>query len=131
MELTESVRRYVDAFNDGDWERIRSLFTPDADIRGVLGWGGLEVALPIWRELHTGLSMRLRIENVIRQGQTVAALLQETGRFTGYFRGLADHPPTGKSYEIVAIEWFEFAGDKIAKRWAARDSASITRQVLG
>ncbi|GAC1663680.1 MAG: hypothetical protein NVS9B2_00040 [Steroidobacteraceae bacterium] len=35
------ILAYVDAFNGGDLDRLCSLFTPDALIWGVLGWGGL------------------------------------------------------------------------------------------
>jgi hypothetical protein len=35
---TDTVRAYVDAFNAGDWERLKNLFDPQANIRGVLGW---------------------------------------------------------------------------------------------
>ncbi|MGA8601146.1 MAG: ester cyclase [Beijerinckiaceae bacterium] len=100
-----------------------------ANIRGVLGWGGLDVAMPIWRELHDSMKMHLAIERLVEDGDTVVALLNETGRFSAPFRGLPDKAPTGKTYEIIAIEWFEFNGGKITRRWAARDSAAITRQV--
>jgi hypothetical protein len=53
---TETVRAYVDAFNSGEWERLKNLFDPAANIRGVLGWGGLDVAMPIWRELHDSMN---------------------------------------------------------------------------
>jgi Putative lumazine-binding len=35
------VLEYVDAFNRGDMQRMRHLFSPDALIYGVLGLGGL------------------------------------------------------------------------------------------
>jgi predicted ester cyclase len=125
----EAVRAYVAAFNAGDWEAIRPLFTEAPMIRGVLGWGGLDVALPIWRELHEGLQMRLGIEALAHDGDTVVARFTETGRFVGPFRGLPSLSPTGRTYEIVAMEWFEFEGGRIARRWGARDSATITRMV--
>jgi predicted ester cyclase len=126
---TDAVRAYVDAFNAGEWERLKNLFDPAANIRGVLGWGGLDVAMPIWRELHDSMNMHLEIERLVEDGDTVVALLNETGRFSAPFRGLPGKAPTGKTYEIIAIEWFEFSGDRIMRRWAARDSAAITRQV--
>jgi predicted ester cyclase len=124
------LHAYVEAFNDGDWDRIVELFTPDAEIRGVLGWGGLDVALPIWRELHDYMNMQLSIDDLIIDESKAALLLKETGEFSGPFRGLAGHEPTGRRYEILAIEWFDFEGDLIRRRWAARDSGAITRQVL-
>jgi predicted ester cyclase len=131
MTNEDVLRAYVDAFNAADWERMALLFTEDASIRGVLGWGALDVALPIWRELHDNMSMRLRVDEIIADGDKAAALLTETGSFNGPFRGLPGEEPTGRPYEIVAIEWFEFKDGRIMRRWAARDSGAITRQVLG
>lgn len=131
MTNEELVRAYVEAFNDADWDTMIELFAKDAKIRGVLGWGGLDFALPIWRELHANMRMRLRVDELIVDGEKAAALLTETGTFQSPFRGLPDMQPTGKSYEIVAIEWFEFESGRIARRWGARDSGAITKQVAG
>lgn len=124
------VLDYVDAFNVFDLARLRDLFVPEPKIYGVLGFGGWNLVEPIWRELHLGLAMKLEAVALAAEGQTVVARLRETGRFVGPFRGLAGHEPTGQSYEIVAMEWFEIEGGRIASRWGARDSAAITRQVL-
>jgi predicted ester cyclase len=125
------VRAYVDAFNAANWDRMIELFAPEAKIRGVLGWGGLDFALPIWRELHANMRMRLRVDELIVEGEKAAALLTETGTFHAPFRGLPEMEPTGKSYEIVAIEWFDFESGRIMRRWGARDSGAIARQVAG
>lgn len=42
------VLAYIDGFNRGDMETIRPLFTDDALVYGVLGWGGLDQVIPIW-----------------------------------------------------------------------------------
>lgn len=126
----QRVDAHVTAFNAGDREPPRALFTPDANIRGVPGWGPVSEAMPIWRELHESMCMRLEISDVVSEGATAAALLHETGRFVGPFRGLAGHEPTGKHYELLAIEWFAFSGNLIARRWAARDSGALARQAL-
>jgi predicted ester cyclase len=131
MSNETTVRTYVEAMNAGDWAAMERLFAPGAMIRGVLGWGGLDVAMPVWRELHDGMNMRLEIEELVSTGDTVVVRFAETGRFTGAFRGLAGHDPTGKPYEIQAIEWFELEDALIKRRWAARDSGAIARQVLG
>lgn len=129
------VRAYVEALNAFDMGRLRDLFAPDACIYGVLGHGGLDVAEPIWRELHDGLNMRLEVLALIaEEGQgvrQVAVRYRETGRFIGPFRALAGHAPTGLAYEVPAMEWFELDGGRITARWGARDFAAITRQVLG
>jgi predicted ester cyclase len=125
------VRSYVDAFNAFDMERLRNLFTLRPRIYGVLGHGGLDVVEPIWRELHFGMNMRLEIVAMAADGDHVAIRFRETGRFVGPFRGLSGHEPTGRPYEITAMEWFELEGGRIAARWGARDPTAITRQVVG
>ncbi len=97
----------------------------------MLGRGGRDIVLPIRHELHSGLAMHLEITEMAADGDTVAVLLKETGKFQGPFRGMPGVQPTGKSYEIVAMEWFHFRDRTISARWGARDSASILRQVQG
>ena len=120
------VREYVEAFNRGDMPALARLFTPDAVVHGVLGWGGLDVIIPIWREIHDAFQIRLNVDEIIAEGGHVAVRYTERGTFAGPFRGSV---PTGKPYEIVAMEWFEFRDGRISRRWGARDHASQSRQV--
>jgi hypothetical protein len=120
------VRDYVAAFNAGDFGRLRSLFAADAVIYGALGWGSLDEVLPGWYDLHHGLSLQLKIEDMIGEGDLVAVRYRETGAFVGPYRGQL---PTDRSYELVTIEWFEIRDGKIRRRWGARDAASQARQL--
>lgn len=120
------VRRYVEAFNRGDSAALRELFTPDAQIQGVLGVASIDWALGVWKELHEAFANELTIEELAAEGEAVAARYTERGTFRGPFRG---HQPTGKSYEMPAMEWFHFRDGKIHRRWGARDSASHARQI--
>lgn len=120
------VLRYVAAFNRGDSEALQRLFTPDAVNHGVLGSGGLDVALPVWQELHTAFGVRLTVEALVAEGDQVAVRYTERGTFAAPFRG---QPPTGRSYEIGAMEWFVLRDGRIAQRWGARDSAAQARQI--
>jgi len=122
-----TVTAYVKAFNAGDFERLRSLFTPDAQIWGVAGAGSLEVAMPIWQALHSGLRMTLEVVDLCAEGDTVAARYVERGTWVGPFLGRDN--PTGRSYELTAMEWFQFEGGLIKARWGARDSATQQRQL--
>jgi steroid delta-isomerase-like uncharacterized protein len=121
-----TVQRYVEAFNAADFDTLLTLFTPEAVVHGVLGWGTLDKVIPIWRELHEAFAINLIIESIIAEGDLVAVRYTERGTFRGGFRGNA---PTGKSYELVAMEWFELRDGKIERRWGARDSASQSRQM--
>lgn len=120
------VRRYVEAFNRGDNDALRALFVDDAVIHGVLGWAPIDEAIPIWRELHSAFAIELTIEDMSAERDVVAVRYTERGRFVGPFRG---RQPTGKPYELIAMEWFEFKDGKIRRRWGARDSASQARQI--
>ncbi|HWH71321.1 MAG TPA: ester cyclase [Candidatus Sulfotelmatobacter sp.] len=120
------VAQYVEAFNRKDYQAMGALFTPDAVIQGVLGRGKLEYVIEIWKELHTAFGTQLRVESMVAEGDTVAVRFTERGTFTGPFRG---HEPTGKSFELVAMEWFLFKDGRIQHRWGARDSLSQARQI--
>src|ERR1041385_6145563 len=118
------VLEYVDAFNRADMEALRSLFSPDALVYGVLGWGGIDEVITIWRELKEAFEIQLQVESIIAEGEIVAVRYVERGKSAGAFRGQS---ATGKSYEVVAMEWFIMEGGKIHRRWGARDSASQFR----
>ena len=120
------VRQYVDAFNRGEFNRLRVIFADDAVVQGVLGAGGMDKVIDIWRELHAAFGIKLEIVEMIAEGDRVAVRYTERGTFNGPFRG---HHPTGKSYELVAMEWFVVQNGKIRQRWGARDAASQARQI--
>lgn len=120
------VLKYVEAFNRADYDALRQLFTEDALVYGVLGWGGIDKAMDIWREIKEVFAIQLNVEALAAEGDTVAARYTERGTSVGEFRGQA---PTGKSYEVVAMEWFVIKDGRIHRRWGARDSAAQFRQM--
>jgi steroid delta-isomerase-like uncharacterized protein len=120
------VLAYVDAFNRADIAALSTLFTDDAFVYGVLGGGALDQVVPIWRELHQAFAPRLEVESMAAEGDTVAVRYRERGRFVGSFRG---HAPTGRPFELVAMEWFVMKEGKIYRRWGVRDSAAQSRQM--
>lgn len=120
------VRQYVAAFNRGDLDELKALLAEGAEIQGVMGKGLIEKVEPVWRQLIEGYGMQLKIDELIAEGNIVAAKYVETGTFRAPAFG---NQPTGKSYELVAIEWFEIEDGKIKRRWGARDSASQARQL--
>lgn len=120
------VLAYVDAFNRGDMDVLIELFASDALVYGVLGWGSMDQVLPIWRELKAAFALQLQVESIIAEDDMVAVRYIERGTSAGSFRG---GPVTGKSYEVVAMEWFIIKNGKIYRRWGARDSAAQMRQM--
>jgi len=126
QEAKQVVLQYVEAFNRGDLNALRSLLTEDAEIQGVFGKGVFEKVEPIWRQLIGGYGMQLNVQSLVAEGHTVAVRYIESGTFRAPAFG---NQPTGKSYELVAMEWFEIEGTKIKRRWGARDAASQARQL--
>lgn len=120
------VRAYVEAFNRGDVDGVVACFALDAVIQGVLGSGPLAVARPIWEDLVRCFGMQLTVEAMLSAGDEVAVRFRERGVSKASFRG---GPVTGRAYEGVAMEWFEVGDGRIRRRWAARDGASIFRQM--
>ena len=119
------VLAYVDAFNRGDLEGLCRLIAPDAQVWGVLGFGGMDVVRPIWKDLIECLKVKQRVETMVAEGDTVAVRYVESGTSMRAFRGLG---PIGKSCELVAMEWFVVKGGLIHRRWGARDFASQSRR---
>lgn len=124
---TKTVFAYVGALNRGQMEALRPLFTKDALIYGVNGFGNIDAAIAIWHDLHHGLNMHLTVDALVADASTVVLRYTETGAWTKRF--LNFNHPTGQSFELLAIEWFEMKGGLIHRRWGARDSGSLARQV--
>jgi hypothetical protein len=120
------VLEYVEAFNRRDEATLRGLFTEDALIYGVLGWGGMDEVVPIWREIWAAFNVQLNVAAIIAEGDMVAVRYDERGEFVGPFRG---NEPTNRPFECVAMEWFILEGGRIKRRWGARDSATQARQM--
>jgi steroid delta-isomerase-like uncharacterized protein len=120
------VAQYVAAFNRGDFDALRAIYAPEAVVQGVLGQGGMDKVIAIWREIISAFGIQLSVQEMIAEEDCVAVRYTERGTFRGPFRG---QPPTGKSYELVAMEWFVVKDGRIQRRWGARDAASQARQI--
>jgi predicted ester cyclase len=122
-----TVRAYTDAMNRGDLDALRPLFAPDALIYGSNGFGDINAAIAIWHDLHHGLNMNLREDDICIADDKVVVHFTETGRWTGRFLGFDQ--PTGRAFQMMAIEWFTFRDGLIHRRWGIRDGASLARQI--
>lgn len=120
------VLEYVEAFNRGDLDALGQIFAPGALVYGVLGWGEVENVKLIWQDLVRCFNINLQVESMVAEGDIVAVRYVERGKSVGSFRG---GPVTGQGYEIVAMEWFVMKDGKIDRRWGARDSAAMFKQM--
>ena len=95
------VLAYVETFNRADIDALCPLFTPDALVYGVLGWGELDKVKPVWQEFMRCFNINLQVESMIAEGDVVEVRYTERGKSVQSFRG---NPATGRSYEVVAME---------------------------
>jgi len=84
------------------------------------------ITLRLWEQLIRCFKINLRVEAMVAEDDTVAVRYIERGTFSSPYRGIS---PTGKSYEVIAMEWFVLRDGKITQRWGARDSAAIFGQM--
>jgi len=120
------VLEYVKAFNNSDIDGVCKLFAPDAQIWGVMGWGTPEDARPVWKDLMDCLQMQLTVDAIVEEAGSVAVRYTERGQSVKPFRGQG---PSNRTYELLAMEWFEIENGLIKRRWGTRDSANQSRQL--
>ena len=62
----------------------------------------------------------------VEEAKEVVRRYVQTGTSRAPARG---NEPTGKSYELVAREWFEIQDGRIRRRWGAGDAALQARRL--
>jgi len=70
----------------------------------------------------------ITVEDLIAEGDKVAARLTARGTHRGAFRGIA---PTGRAVTWAGIRIFRIANGKIAEHWANWDDLSLLQQLQG
>jgi len=132
MERDENevaVRRWFQAFNDGDLE-AEAAARGDDFVAHVPG-----MPMPLdgdeWRQFimmfYVGFpDMQLVVEDVVSQGDRVAVRWTFHGTHHGEFFG---NPPTGMPVTMSAIEINRLVDGKIAEHWVALDQLSMLQQV--
>ena len=69
---------------------------------------------------------RIVVEEVVAEGDKVAARITESGTMVGSLMG---REPTGKSFTIQAAQICHLREGKVAEMWGFRDSGSQMRQL--
>lgn len=128
-----TFRRFQDAANTGDAEQISKtideIVEPDVLIRTPLPVEatGAQALKEVFARLHRAFpDLRITVEDVIAEGDKVAARNSVTGTHRGEYMGL---PPTGKAITYNEIFIFRFAGGRIAETWGVVDGLSQMRQL--
>jgi steroid delta-isomerase-like uncharacterized protein len=128
-----TFKRFHEAANTGDSEflfhTIDELVAPDAVIRTPLPIEatGPDALKQVWAMLlRTYPDIRLRVEDLIAEGDKVVGRTTVTGTHQGEFMGVA---PTGKSVTYNEIFIFRFADGRVVETWGVVDVYAQMKQI--
>lgn len=118
------VRRVYEIISTGNFDRAGEIVDPDAPDNEAVPCVDPEAKLiEVFRETFSETreafpDMRVTVEDMITEGDRVAARVTMRGTHLGEFMGLA---PTGKRVEVRAIDMFRIANGKIVEQWGHAD----------
>ncbi|HUD73162.1 MAG TPA: ester cyclase [Dongiaceae bacterium] len=114
------IRRLLEESDRGNLEAVEALYSPDfvdhnpsAIRRGALGRAGLRMVFGA--VLRAFPDTRHTIEDLVSEGDRVAARITARGTHTGEFMGI---PPSGALLEQTNIVIYRILEGRIAERWS-------------
>lgn len=124
------IRRMIEeAWNENNPDALEEFVAPDVfnhnavpehqhgidGVKHILGW--VRASFP---------DARLDIEDMIAEGDKVAARMTSSGTHKGEFVGI---PPTGKRVSVQHVHWFRLADGKVVEQWSVRDDLGQMQQM--
>ncbi len=125
------ARRVYEIVSTGDFERAREIVDQDAPDNELLPNDPpaklIDTFKETFAEAREGFpDLSITVEDVMAEGDRVAARVTMRGTHQGAFQGIA---PTGKRVEVRAIDMFRISGGKIVEHWGhADDPTGYLRQ---
>lgn len=123
-------RWFSEAWNKGNVEVAEEVISPDFTVHGAggqpikSGITGVQDLVRTWRAAFPDGEMV--VEDVIAEGDIVAARLIWRGTHTGEFYGT---PPSGKRVEVTSIGIDRMENGKIVEGWGEMDMVGMLRQI--
>jgi steroid delta-isomerase-like uncharacterized protein len=124
------LRRWIEAYNERDLETEANLLAPDYVAHVPAAPGPLE-GLEAWRQFSGSFAeafpdIRLTIQDIVAEGETVAARVAFRGTHSGEFQGI---PPTGKEVAFTSIEVNRVRDGKVEEHWVELDLLGLMQQL--
>jgi steroid delta-isomerase-like uncharacterized protein len=126
----ELYRRFIEeCFTGGNLDLIDEMVAADgvdhqAPPGAAQGAEGLKQFLSMFRSAFP--DVRATIDQVIAEGDTIAARFTMSGTHQGEFFGI---PPTGKRMEITGIDVVRFENGKMVEHWGNQDDLGMMQQL--
>ena len=126
------LQRVYDIINSGDLSRAEEVVATDAveheEVPGLPpGTQGIDVFRHFVTTFRAAFpDLRITAEDVIAEGDKVAARFTMRGTHRGEFMGIA---PTGKSISVTGIDLIRFAGGKAVEHWGQTDDLALLQQL--
>ena len=117
-DTTKLATDIIEAFNQGDWERLKACVTPDL-VYEETGTGRRVESADAYVELCKGWRQTFAdvtgtIRNTVASGGTVAQEITWEGTHTGPLVGPGGTlPPTGRRAPVQATMWYTVKGDRV------------------
>ena len=121
-----AVRRfYEEVINGTDLDAIDELLTPDG-VDHTFGSQSAEEAKQFFGMVYQAFpDLRVEVNDVIAEGDLVAARVTYTGTHQGEFVGI---PATGKQTTINGVDFFRMQDGRQAEHWGGPDMFSFLIQ---
>lgn len=124
------IRRWIEAYNERDLEGEADVLAPDYVAHVPAVPGPLE-GLEAWRRFTGPFTeafpdLRLTIEDIMAEGDMVAARVAFQGTHRGEFQGI---PPTGKEVAFSSIEVNRVRNGKVEEHWVELDLLGLMQQL--
>jgi steroid delta-isomerase-like uncharacterized protein len=124
------IRRWIEAFNERNLEAEADLLAPGYVAHVPAAPGPLE-GLEAWRQftgpfVEAFPDLRLTVEDIMAEGDMVAARVAFDGTHRGEFQGI---PPTGKEVAFTSIEVNRVVDGKGEEHWVEIDLLGLMQQL--
>jgi steroid delta-isomerase-like uncharacterized protein len=124
------IRRWIEAYNERDLEAEADVLAPGLVVHVSVAPDPLE-GLEAWRQFSGSFAeafpdLRLTVQDIAAEGDTVAARVDFRGTHRGEFQGI---PPTGKEVAFSSMEFNRVADGKVEEHWVELDLLGLMRQL--
>jgi steroid delta-isomerase-like uncharacterized protein len=124
------IRRWIEAYNERDLEAEADVLAPGFVAHVSAAAGPLE-GLEAWRQFTAPFTeafpdLRLTVQDIAAEGDTVAARVAFHGTHRGEFQGI---PPTNKEVAFSSMEFNRVVDGKVEEHWVELDLFGLMQQL--